>query len=96
MLERLKQYPLVGLSLAIAAGCVLAHLVIETGDNLYENNPDLLTDLAIAAGLLSLVVWKRRSILSWFGRHKRGLVFSGCLLLCAFFALALRAAFISR
>jgi hypothetical protein len=71
MLERLKQYPLIGLAVAIASGFVLAHLLIKTGDNLYENNPDLLVNLAIAAAVLSLLVWQRVLILRWFGCHWR-------------------------
>ena len=73
MIERLKQYPLVGLSLAVAAGLVLAHLIIKTGDNLYENNPYLLANLAlavVAAALVALVVWRRRSILNLLRNHK--------------------------
>jgi hypothetical protein len=68
VIEKLKQYPLVGLSLAIAAGYVLAHVIIETGDYLYENDPDLLTTLAIwtiVGALLSLLVWKRGVVSGW-------------------------------
>jgi hypothetical protein len=74
IIEKIKHYPLVGLSLAIAGGYVLAHLIIKTGDNLYEDNPDLLANLAIAAvaaAFLALVVWQRRSILNWLRNHKR-------------------------
>ena len=73
MIERLKQYSLVGLSLAVTAGLVLAHLIIKTGDNLYENNPYLLANLAlavVAAALVALVVWRRRSILNLLRKHK--------------------------
>ena len=81
MFERLKQYPLVGLSLAIAAGYVLAHVIIETGDNLYENDPDLLANLALwalAAGIVAAVVWQRRLILDWLGHHKREAWIGAC------------------
>lgn len=62
MIERIKRYPLIGLSLAIAAGYVLAHIVVKTGDALYENDPILLTSLVVAALATSAVVWKRKDI----------------------------------
>lgn len=78
MIKRIKQYPLVGLSLAIAAGFVLAHVVNEIGDHLWGNSLEdflvrngwMLADLTVAAGLLALVLWKRRSILNWLRNHK--------------------------
>lgn len=94
MIEKLKQYPLVGLSLAIAGGLVLAHLITKTGDILYEYNPDLLATLvvwAVAIAFLSLVVWKRRSIRNWFGLHKKVTAYSAvalCGVICALFAIA--------
>ena len=74
IIEKIKQYPLVGLSLAIAGGYVLAHVIIKAGDYFYENDPDFWTDLAIgifAVTSLSLVAWKRRGILNWLRNHKR-------------------------
>ena len=71
MTKFLKKQPLVGLALAIAAGYVLAHIIIKIGDSLYESG-DLYTvvSLAIAAALLSMVLWKRRNILGWIRRHR--------------------------
>jgi hypothetical protein len=71
-------HPLVGFSLAIAAGFALAHVVNEMGDylgvkfleDLLDKNGWMLADLAVAAGLLALIVWKRRSMLNLLRSHK--------------------------
>lgn len=75
MFEKLKNYPLLGLTLAIAGGLVLAHLINKTGDYLYET--DMLTTAAacaVAIALICVAIWKRGSIFNWLGRHKRVLV----------------------
>lgn len=84
----LKKQPFIGLVLAISGGYVLAHVLIKTGDSLYEWHPGLLADLAVVAGMLSLVAWQRRSILNWHGRHKRATALSALAVVAAFSALA--------
>lgn len=71
MYEKLKKQPLIGLALAITCGYVLAHIVIKTGDALYENDPDFLVTLAFAALATSAIVWKRRGLLAWLRSLRR-------------------------
>lgn len=59
MLEKLKQNRLVGLTLAIAGGLVLAHIVNRAGDHFYDYYPDVvlrLLTLAVLAVPASLLV----------------------------------------
>jgi uncharacterized membrane protein len=87
--------PLVRWSLAIACGLVLAHVVNEMVDfllldslkNFVAGNSWMLFDLGIGAGLLTLIVWKRRTLLAWCDAH-RTMVVAGSFLVFALVALA--------
>jgi hypothetical protein len=84
MIEKLKQYPLVGLTLAIASGYVLAHMANKLVDDFWFDDLEnfLLRDgwsafwLAIAAALVLLAVWHRTRIASWVRKHKAGVTFT--------------------
>lgn len=71
MFEQIKKSPLVGLTLAIAGGYVLAHLVIRTSDYLWDNFlADFFDrngwwpvfDIAFLLGMAFLAAW-------WFHRY---------------------------
>lgn len=74
MLERLKRHPLIGISLAVACGLVLAHIINALLDNLWDYGFEgflqqtgwPLFGWGVAAGLVFLTVWRRRLILGWF------------------------------
>lgn len=73
MLEKLKNYPPAGLAIAIAGGLVLAHFANLWVDSLYDEQPDMLKTLAIAAIVISLLVWQRARVFSWARTHWKGL-----------------------
>jgi hypothetical protein len=78
-MQIIRRYPFVGISLAVACGLVLAHVVNEALDYLWLNflwdflaqNGWMLGDLAAAAGVLYLVLRRRRGILAWARGHMR-------------------------
>jgi hypothetical protein len=89
MLELLKKHSLVGLSLAIAAGFVLAHIANRTVDHLYEGYPDqlvLAVSCFVAVLILVGVLRARRSeaARALFTRYKRHLVIAAVMLIAAY------------
>ena len=86
MIEKLKQYPLVGLALAVAGGIVLAHFALQLCNYVYynfiEDNLGVVSALAAlvlcGAGLFFLARWLRKN-----GKMPRKsiLVFAGSAIL---------------
>jgi hypothetical protein len=80
-MQTIKRFRLIGITLAVACGLVLAHVVNKLFDDLdlansLINNCWTLVGWGIVAGLLALVVWRRRGVLAWLGRHKKGVGYS--------------------
>lgn len=81
-IEKLKQYPLIGISLAVACGLVLVHILNQIWDAFWRDSLEsflaedgwTLFGWVIAAALLTLIVRRRRSVLAWVGRHEKGIV----------------------
>lgn len=82
MIEKLKQYPLIGIALALAGGLVLAHLINKTGDILYENDMlgTVLAWTGAAAVVVVIVLWTRGKW-SWLRRINKPLAFTALAVL---------------
>lgn len=76
-MQIINRHPLIAISLAVACGLALAHVVNRMFDAfLADSLENFLTQygwgLIFAAALLAVIVWRRRGIWAWLSRHKAG------------------------
>lgn len=69
MINLLKKQPLIGLALAIAGGYVLAHILIQAGDYLYENNPAAFLTWCVLFVIAVAIYSMRKRIRAWARDH---------------------------
>ena len=76
IIESVKQYPLIGLSVAVAAGLVLAHFSIQVFQYLFDNFPIAVYWVGGLAAVFTIAFLSNKSLNEWCSRHHKFVAFA--------------------